>query len=222
MALDQSALLQLLGELKLTDVNDRIRVATETLYQELIDAEAAAFIGAAPFERTLDRVAQRNGARLRTLTTTAGELELRIPKLRQGSFFPSLLERRRRIDQALFAVIMEAYVHGVSTRKVDDLVRALGADTGISMSEVSRICADLDEDVAAFTGRPLNTTTYPYVFVDATYCKARVGRQVVSQAIVVAVEVAADGRREVLGFDVGDTESEPFWTEFFRSLKARG
>jgi len=222
MALDQSALLQLLGELKLTDVNDRIRVATETLYQELIDAEAAAFIGAAPFERTPDRVAQRNGARLRTLTTTAGELELRIPKLRQGSFFPSLLERRRRVDQALFAVVMEAYVHGVSTRKVDDLVKALGADTGISKSEVSRICANLDEDVAAFRDRPLADTSYPYVFLDATYCKARVGRRVVSQAVVVAVGVAADGRREVLGFEVGDTESQPFWTTFLRSLKARG
>lgn len=222
MALDQSALLGLLEELKLTDVSERIRVATEKLYQELIDAEAAAFIGAAPFERTPERVAQRNGGRARTLTTTAGQLDLRIPKLRQGSFFPSLLERRRRVDQALFAVIMEAYVHGVSTRKVDDLVRALGADTGISKSEVSRICQNLDEDVAAFTSRPLGETTYPYVFVDATYCKARVGRRVVSQAIVVAVGVAADGRREVLGFDVGDTESEPFWTDFFRSLKARG
>ncbi|OUZ06769.1 IS256 family transposase [Aeromicrobium sp. PE09-221] len=222
MALDQSALLGLLEELKLTDVSERIRVATERLYQELIDAEAAAFIGAAPFERTVERVAQRNGGRSKTLTTTAGQLDLRIPKLRQGSFFPSLLERRRRVDQALFAVIMEAYVHGVSTRKVDDLVRALGADTGISKSEVSRICANLDEDVAAFTNRPLNSTAYPYVFVDATYCKARVGRRVVSQAIVVAVGVAADGRREVLGFDVGDTESEPFWTDFFRSLKARG
>ena len=222
MALDQSALLELLGELKLTDVTDRIRVATETLYQELIDAEAAAFIGAAPFERTPARVAQRNGTRPRTLTTTAGDLELRIPKLRQGSFFPSLLERRRRVDQALFAVVMEAYVHGVSTRKVDDLVKALGADTGICKSEVSRICANLDEDVAAFRDRPLADTTYPYVFLDATYCKARVGRRVVSQAVVVAVGVAADGRREVLGFEVGDTESQPFWTTFLRSLKARG
>ena len=114
MALDQSALLELLGELKLTDVSDRIRVATETLYQELIDAEAAAFIGAAPYERTDSRTAQRNGTRPRSLTTTAGQLELRIPKLRTGSFFPSLLERRRRVDQALFAVVMEAYVHGVS------------------------------------------------------------------------------------------------------------
>ena len=222
MALDQSALLELLGELKLTDVNDRIRTATETLYQELIDAEAAAFIGAAPFERTPDRVAQRNGTRLRTLTTTAGDLDLRIPKLRQGSFFPSLLERRRRVDQALFAVVMEAYVHGVSTRKVDDLVKALGADTGISKSEVSRICASLDEDVAAFRDRPLADQAYPYVFLDATYCKARVGRRVVSQAVVVAVGVAADGRREILGFEVGETESQPFWTTFLRSLKARG
>ncbi len=222
MALDQSALLELLGELKLTDVGDRIRVATETLYQELIDAEAAAFIGASPFERTPARTTQRNGTRPRTLTTTSGDLELRIPKLRQGSFFPSLLERRRRVDQALFAVVMEAYVHGVSTRKVDDLVKALGADTGISKSEVSRICGNLDEDVAAFRDRPLGDTTYPYVFLDATYCKARVGRRVVSQAVVVAVGVASDGRREVLGFEVGDTESQPFWTTFLRSLKARG
>ena len=138
MALDQSALLELLGELKDTDVTDRIRIATQKLYQELIDAEAAAAIGAAPFERTPERVTQRNGSRPKTITTTAGQLDLRIPKLRAGSFFPSLLERRRRVDQALFAVVMEAYVHGVSTRKVDDLVRALGADTGISKSEVSR------------------------------------------------------------------------------------
>jgi transposase-like protein len=147
---------------------------------------------------------------------------LRILKLRAGSFFPALLERRRRVDQALFAVVMEAYVHGVSTRKVDDLVKALGADTGISKSEVSRICSNLEEDVAAFRDRPLADTTYPYVFLDATYCKARIGRRVVSQAVVVAVGVAADGRREVLGFEVGDTESQPFWTTFLRSLKARG
>ena len=138
MALDQSALLDLLGELKLTDVTDRIRVATETLYQELIDAEATAFIGA-------------------------------------GTFFPALLERRRRVDQALFAVVMEAYVHGVSTRKVDDLVKALGADTGISKSEVSRICAGLDAEVAEFRDRTLAAQDFPYVFLDATYCKARVG-----------------------------------------------
>src|SRR5690606_35845574 len=135
-------------------------------------AEAAAVIGAARFERSNERTTHRNGTRPKTITTTAGQLDLRIPKLRQGSFFPSLLERRRRVDQALFAVVMEAYVHGVSTRKVDDLVCALGADTGISKSEVSRICADLDADVAAFRERLLDATAYPYVFVDATYCKA--------------------------------------------------
>ena len=224
MALDQAVLLDLLGELKLTDVTDRIRVATETLYQELIDAEATAFIGAAPFERTDDFTTHRNESRARVLTTTAGELDLRIPKLRAGTFFPALLERRRRIDQGLFAVVMEAYLHGVSTRKVDDLVKALGADTGISKSEVSRICAGLDAEVAQFRDRTLSTLDYPYVFLDATYCKARVNHRIVSQAIVVAVAVgvAADGRREVLGFDVGDTENEGFWTAFLRSLKVRG
>lgn len=222
MALDQSALLDLLGQLKLTDVSDRIRTATETLYQQLIEAEATAFIGAAPFERSEARTTQRNGSRPRTLTTTAGDLNLKIPKLRAGSFFPALLERRRRVDQALYAVVMEAYLHGVSTRKVDDLVKALGADTGISKSEVSRICEDLDQEVGAFRDRDLSAMGYPYVFLDATYCKARVGHRVVSQAIVVAFGVAADGRREVLGFDVGDSENEGFWTEFLRSLKARG
>jgi putative transposase len=222
MALDQSALLDLLAQLKLTDVSDRIRTATESLYQQLIDAEATAFIGAAPFERTEARTTQRNGSRPRVLTTTAGDLNLTIPKLRQGSFFPALLERRRRVDQALYAVVMEAYLHGVSTRKVDELVKALGADTGISKSEVSRICEDLDREVGQFRDRDLSTTGYPYVFLDATYCKARVGHRVVSQAVVVAFGVAADGRREVLGFDVGDSENEVFWTEFLRSLKTRG
>jgi putative transposase len=146
------------------------------------------------------------GSLTRTLTTTAGDLELRIPKLRTGSFFPSLLERRRRIDQALFAVVMEAYLHGVSTRKVDDLVRALGADTGISTSKVSRICADLKEEVGAFRDRSLAETAFPYVFLDATYCKARVDRRVVSEAVVIATGVAADGHREVLGCAVGDSE----------------
>ena len=126
MALDQSALLDLLAQLKLTDVSDRIRSVTEVFYQELIDAEAANVIGAGKYERTDDRTTQRNGTRPRTLPTAAGDLELRIPKLRRGSFFPSLLERRRRVDQALFAVVMEAYLHGVSTRKVDDLVKTRG------------------------------------------------------------------------------------------------
>src|SRR3712207_5821724 len=204
MALDQSALLEVLQALKAAEVDDRIRSAATTIYQALIEAELTAVIGAAPHERTDARTAQRNGSRPRVLTTTAGDLELRIPKLRAGSFFPSLLERRRRIDQALFAVVMEAYLHGVSTRKVDDLVRALGADTGISKSEVSPICADLDAEVAAFRDRSLADTAYPYVFLDATYCKARVDRRVVAQAVVIATGVAADGHREVLGFAVGD------------------
>lgn len=222
MAMDQSALLELLATLKDAEVSDRIKVATEHLYQELIDAEATAVIGAGPWQHTPERTAVRNGSRSRVLTTTAGDLDLRIPKLRAGSFFPSLLERRRRVDQALFAVVMEAYLHGVSTRKVDDLVKALGADSGISKSEVSRICAGLDEEVAAFRDRSLADAAFPYVYLDATYCKARVGRRVVSQAVVVATGVRADGNREVLGFDVGDSENGAFWTAFLRSLKARG
>ncbi len=138
MALDQSALLDLLAQLKLTDVTDRIRSVTETLYQELINAEAENMIGAGKYERTNDRMTQRNGTRAPTLTTTAGDLELRIPKLRRGSFFPSLPERRRRVDKALFAVVMEAYLHGVSTRKVDDLVKALTSSLGLPSSPHGR------------------------------------------------------------------------------------
>ena len=222
MALDQSALLEVLEALKAADVDDRIRQAAETIYQALIEAELTAVIGAHPHQRTDTRAGLRNGHRPRTLTTTAGDLELKIPRLRAGSFFPSLLERRRRVDQSLFAVIMEAYLHGTSTRKVDDLVKALGADSGISKSEVSRICADLDTEVAAFRDRTLTGQAFPYVFLDATYCKARVNHRVVSQAVVVATGVAADGHREVLGFDVGDSEDGAFWTAFLRSLKARG
>ena len=222
MALDQSALLDVLEVLKTAEVDDRIRQAAETIYQALIEAELTSVIGAHPHQRTDARTAQRNGHRQRTITTTAGDLDLKIPRLRTGSFFPSLLERRRRVDQSLFAVIMEAYLHGTSTRKVDDLVKALGADSGISKSEVSRICADLDTEVAVFRDRSLAQMAFPYVFLDATYCKARVNHRVVSQAVVVATGVAADGHREVLGFDVGDSEDGAFWTAFLRSLKARG
>jgi putative transposase len=222
MALDQFALLEVLEMLKGADVEDRIRQAASTIYQALIEAELTSIIGAGPHERTEARAAQRNGHRPKTVTTTAGDLQLQIPKLRAGSFFPSLLERRRRVDQSLFAVIMEAYLHGTSTRKVDDLVKALGADCGISKSEVSRICAGLDVEVAAFRDRSLAGQPFRYVFLDATYCKARVDHRVVSQAVVVATGVAADGRREVLGFDVGDSEDGAFWTAFLRGLKTRG
>src|SRR6187549_1095666 len=194
MALDNAALLEVLEAMQAAGVEDRVRTAAQTIYQALIDAELTSVIGAGPWERTDQRSAQRNGSRSRTLTTTAGELELRIPKLRTGSFYPSLLERRRRVDQALFAVVMEAYLHGVSTRKVDDLVRALGANSGISKSEVSRICADLDAEASAFRDRSLAGQTFPYVFVGATYCKARVNRRVVSQAVVVATGVCGGGR----------------------------
>ncbi|GAA4309768.1 IS256-like element IS1553 family transposase [Klenkia terrae] len=147
---------------------------------------------------------------------------MKIPKTRTGSFFPSLLAPRRRIDVALHAVVMQACVEGVSTRKVDDLVAALGVESGISRSEVSRICAGLDADVAAWRSRDLGEQPFPYVFLDTTYCKARVNRRVVSRAVVIATGVAADGRREVLGVDVGDSENEVFWTDFLRSLRDRG
>lgn len=229
MAMDQSALLDVLDALKASDSDDVIRTALQVILQALIEAEATAAIGASPHERTDARTTQRNGHRSRSLTTAAGDVELKIPKLREGSFFPSLLERRRRIDQALFAVIMEAYVTGTSVRKVDNLVKALGADTGISKSEVSRICADLDVEVGLFADRDLSGTEFPYVFLDATYCKARVGgnkagkgSRVASQAVVVATGVSADGRREVLGFSVGDSEDGAFWTSFLRTLKTRG
>jgi putative transposase len=195
MALDQSLLLELLEVLKGADVEERIRAAATTICQALIEAELSSVIGARPHERTDTRLAQRNGHRPKVISTVAGDLELRLPKLRGGSFFPSLLQRRRRVDQSLFAVIMEAYPHGTSTPKVDDLVKALGADTGISKSEVSRICAELDVEVAGFRDRSLADQPFRYVFLDATYCKARVDHRVVSQAVVVATGVAADGRR---------------------------
>lgn len=222
MALDQSALLTLLDALRSSESGDLVRQLAERLLQELIEAEATAHIGAGPNERSETRTNQRNGHRPKTLTTTAGDLDLRIPKVRVGSFFPSLLERRRRIDRALFAVVMEAYLHGVSTRAVDDLMVAMGANTGISKSEVSRICKNLDDEVAAFRDRPLSHIAFPYVFLDATYCKTRVDHRIVSQAVVIATGISADGRREVLGFQVGDSEDTAFWTEFLRSLRQRG
>jgi putative transposase len=222
MALDESAMTDLLAALRAGAGLDVVREALGLVLQALIDAEATQHIGADRYERTDTRTAHRNGTRARLLSTKAGDVELRIPKLREGSFFPALLEPRRRIDRALLAVVMEAYVHGTSTRKVDDLVKALGVEAGISKSEVSRICAELDAEVAAFRSRSLAHTTFPYVFLDATYLKARVDGRVVSRAVVIATGVTADGGREVLGLDVGDSEDGAFWTAFLRSLKARG
>ena len=199
MTISQSDLLEFLEAIRAGGDTDAIRQGAEFLYQALIEAEATEAIGASRYERSDERVTQRNGHRSRTLATKAGDLELKIPKLRQGTFFPSLLERRRRIDRALFAVVMEAYVHGVSTRKVDDLVAALGVDSGISKSEVSRICRQLDTEMSAFRSRSLSHVEFPYVFLDATYLKGRVNHQVVSRAVVVATGVTMDGGREVLG-----------------------
>ena len=200
---------------------DLVRQMVGFLYQALIEAEASEAIGAEPHERSATRTTRRNGHRSRTLSTKAGDVDLKIPKLRRGSFFPSVLERRRRVDQALYAVVMEAYVHGVSTRKVDDLVAALGVEAGLSKSEVSRICAEMDADLEAFRTRPL-TTPFPYLFLDATYVKARVGGRVVSRAVVVATGVATSGDREILGLSLGDSEDEAFWSDFLRSLRGRG
>ena len=222
MTITDHDLSDLLDALRAGEVTDTIRSSLEWILQQLIEAEATAVIGAAPHQRTEGRTAQRNGHRSRLLSTPAGDVELKIPKLRTGSFFPSLLERRRRIDRALFAVVMEAWVHGVSTRKVDDLVAALGVGSGISKSEVSRICADLDTDLEAFRSRPLDHIEFPYVFADATYVKGRVNGRVVSRAVVVATGVTAAGDREVLGVEVGDSESGAFWTSFLKGLRARG
>ena len=214
MALSQSALSELLEAIRAGDGTDTLREAMALVLQALIELEATQAIGAGRYERTDERLTHRNGSRTRVLSTKAGDVELHIPKFREGSFLPVLLEPRRRIDRALWAVVMEAYVHGVSTRKVDDLVRALGIDAGISKSEVSRICAELDRVVATFLERRLDHTRFPYLFLDATYVKAHDGPSVVSKAIVIATGVAADGHREVLGLSVGDSEDGAFWTPF--------
>ncbi len=224
MALSQSVLADLLDAFHAGEGADLVRDAVRMVMQELIETEATEQIGAARYERINTRVTERNGSRPRLVATQAGDIELRIPKLRKGSFFPSILEPRRRIDQALYAVVMEAYVSGVSTRSVDALVESMGAASGISKSEVSRICAGLDERVAAFRNRTLGHTEFPYVYLDAVYIHVRDDAlgQVVSRAVVVATGVTAQGGREVLGVDIGDSEAETFWTAFLRSLKARG
>ena len=233
MALSQSALSELLDAFRAGDGVDLIRESVRTVLQELIEAEATEVIGAGRYQRTDTRVTDRNGSRPRLLTTKAGDLTLSIPKLRAGSFFPSVLEPRRRIDQALYAVVMEAYVHGVSTRAVDDLVVAMGG-SGISKSEVSRICTGLDEAVGAFRTRRLDHTEFPYVFLDATYLHVRTdtaaGGQVTSKAVVIATGVTADGRREILpgAWTSGTARTggaplgEVFWRAFLTGLKKRG
>ena len=199
---------------------DWLRTVVERVVQELMDAEVSAQIGAERYERTEERVTQRNGYRRRPWDTRVGTLELAIPKLRTGSYFPSWLEPRRRAEQALVAVVAEAYVQGVSTRKVEALVQALGI-AGLSKGEVSRLAASLDEQVAAFRTRRLDAE-YPYLWLDARYEHVREGGRVVSMAVIVAYGVRADGVREVLGLDIGLSEDVTLWRAFLQDLVARG
>jgi putative transposase len=188
--------------------------------QRLMELEVEGLTGAAYGEKNLDRLVQRNGYRDRTWETRAGTVELRIPKLRKGSYFPGFLEPRRIAEKALTAVVQEAYVHGVSTRAVDDLVKAMGM-SGISKSQVSRLCEEIDDKVKAFLARPIEGD-WSYLWIDATYVKVRQNGRIVSVAVIVAVGVNSDGRREVLGMDIGPSEAETFWTAFLRKLARRG
>ena len=221
MALSQSVASELLEAFRAGEGVDLIRESVRLVMQELIETEASERIGAGRYQRTEARVTDRNGSRPRLVATQAGDVELRIPKLRKGSFFPAILEPRRRIDQALYAVVMEAYVNGVSTRAVDDLVAALGVESGITKSEVSRICAGLDEQVEAFRSRPLHHTAFPYVFLDATYLHVRrLGRSPRWRSS----SRPASPRRRPGGARRGcrRSEDEVFWRGFLRTLKQRG
>jgi transposase-like protein len=198
-----------------------LKEGVRVLSQALMEMEVEEHVGAGRHERSAGRVGQRNGYRERSWDTRVGTVELKVPRVRDGGFFPSLLEPRRRAERALSAVVQEACVHGVSTRKVDELVKALGM-AGISKSRVSEPCEELDEEVARFGERPLEGP-YPYVRVDATYVKARQDGRVVSVAVVIAVSVnGKSGEREVLGLDVGPSEGRAFWASVLRSLVARG
>jgi putative transposase len=199
---------------------DLLREMVGFAAHRLMEVEVESLTGAPHGARDPERMNQRNGYRERSWETRAGTVELRIPKLRKGSYFPGFLEPRRMAEKALTAVIQEAYVQGVSTRSVDDLVQAMGM-SGISKSQVSRLCAELDDKVQTFLNRPLEGD-WPYVWLDATYVKVREAGRIVSVAVIIAVGVNSDGRREVLGLAIGPSEAETFWTEFLRQLARRG
>src|SRR5689334_21587554 len=199
---------------------DFLRSVAEAVVQLLMEADVEGLIGAGRHERTGERTTYRNGYRDRTLETRLGALELRIPKLRQGSYFPPFLEPRRTSEKALVAVIQEAWISGVSTRRVDDLVQAMGL-AGINKSQVSKLCKDIDDRVNAFLDRPLGGE-WPYLWLDATYLKQREGGRIVSVAAIVAVAVDTEGRREIVGLHIGPSEAETFWTTFLKSLVRRG
>ena len=214
------ALLELLRKAELDESADFLRDGVRALAHELMELEVTQHVGAERYERTAERVGQRNGYRERTWDTRVGTLELRVPRVRDGSFYPALLEPRKRAERALAAVVQEAYVQGVSTRRVDDLVRALGME-GVSKSQVSRLCRELDAEVERFRTRRLEGP-YPYAWLDATFVKVREGGRVISMAVVIAIGVRATGEREVLGLDVGPSEDGAFWLQFLRGLVARG
>jgi transposase-like protein len=216
---DRMTILEVVREVLRDEHADVIRESVRAVAQELMEAEISELIGAQRGERTEDRATHRNGYRPRRWDTRAGEIELQIPKIRQGSYFPSFLQPRKRSEQALVSVVQQAYVCGVSTRRVDQLVESLGLR--ISRSEVSRIAGLLDEQVQAFRERPLEGR-YPYLFVDAKIEKVRDGGRVARKCVVIAHAVHETGRREIIGLDVGEAETEAFWTEFLRSLVARG
>jgi Transposase and inactivated derivatives len=213
------ALLELLRKAGMDGDADFLREGVKVMGQALMELEVSQHIGAERHERTPDRTGQRNGYRDRSWDTRVGSIELKVPRVRDGSFYPVMLDPRKRAERALVAVVQEAYVQGVSTRRVDDLVQALGMN-GISKSQVSRLCQELDGEVERFRTRRLEGA-YPYVWLDATYLKVRENSRVVSMAVVIAIGVRATGEREILGLDVGPSEDGAFWTAFLRGLLAR-